>query len=56
MKIYLASNNPGPRERELEKYQRQNVPRRLLSYWQIANKEMDVENLFEWCKNEQMGS
>jgi len=51
MKIYLASNNPGPREGELGKYQRQIVPKRLLSFWQITNKEMNVDTLFEWCKN-----
>ena len=50
MKIYLATTAPGnesQRERGML-----DIPRRLLSFYHISKKQLEVEKVFEVIKNE----
>ena len=50
MKIYLATTAPGnesQRERGML-----DIPKRLLSFYHISKKQLEVEKVFEVIKNE----
>lgn len=58
MKIYLASNNPGIAGHGIidkaHKWRRQTIFSRLISFWQLREREMECFELFDWVKNENL--